>query len=62
MGPSECINKAFRKEMTSADANFVARITQRNFGPQTCPSSRQDCLSRKANLSSLPGVFIHKIS
>jgi hypothetical protein len=32
-----CINRAFRKEMTPADANFVETVTQRNFRSQNLP-------------------------
>jgi hypothetical protein len=48
-----CINEAFRKEMTPADANFVETVTQRKFhsitkAPQPPPTRRaNDDASRK---------------
>jgi hypothetical protein len=40
-GRGGCINVAFRKEMTPADANHIETTTQRNFRSEACPNSRR---------------------
>jgi hypothetical protein len=37
-----CINGAFRKEMTLADANFVEKVTQRNFHSRKASAAAAD--------------------
>jgi hypothetical protein len=40
-GQGGCINVAFRKGMTPADANHIETVTRRNFSSKACPSSRR---------------------